>query len=159
MKKNIYLVFGFSFLVFASLFAKTPKQNPFQLVDVPDSIYLKLESAYKSITGFDNVNAGRNVRNLTDRKNIVFKNDLYSFKGQGPHFPRCIFIFKNPNIYIFRSIGAFDFTGILTEYLECIKFLELTETERVLYLKSIASYLESESGLTYGAETKMSKER
>ncbi len=158
MRKNIYLVFGLSFFVFASLHAKVPKQNPFQLVDVPDSVYLKLESAYQLITGFDSVNAGRNVRNLINRKDFIFKNDLYSFKGQGPHFPRCIFIFKNPKIYIFKSIGAFDFVGVLHEYLECIKLLELSETERVLYLKTIASYLENESGLTYGAETNTLKQ-
>jgi len=157
MRKIIYLFFGFSFFVFASLYGKTPKQNLLQLVDVPDSIYLKLESAYKSITGFDSVNAGRNVRNLINRKDFVFKNNLYSFKGQGPHFPRCIFIFKYPNIYIFKSIGAFDFVGVLQEYLECIKLLELSKTERVLYLKSIVSYLENESGLTYGTETKTLK--
>jgi len=154
MRKIIYLFFGFSFFVFASLYGKTPKQNLLQLVDVPDSIYLKLESAYKSITGFDSVNAGRNVRNLINRNDFVFKNDLYSFKGQGPHFPRCIFIFKKPNLFIFRSIGAFDFEGVLQDYLKCIKLLELTETERVNYLKSIANYLGYESGLTYGTETK-----
>ena len=92
------------------------------------------------------------AHNLTRGKDFIFKNGLYSFKGQGPHFPRCIFIFKSPKIYIFRSIGAFDFAGVLQEYLECIKLLGLTETERTLYLKSIATYLENESGLTYGTE-------
>ena len=157
MKNRIYLILILQFLVCINLSSKIPKNNPFLLVDVSDSIYLKLESAYKSITGFDSVNAGSNVRNLINRKDFIFKNDLYSFKGQGPHFPRCIFIFKNPNIYIFRSIGAFDFVGVLQEYLECIKLLGLSETERVLYLKSIASYLENESGLTYGTETKTLK--
>jgi len=153
MKNQIYLILILLFLVCVSSSAKTPKYNPLQLVVVPDSIYLKLENAYKSITSFDRVNAGRNVRNLINKKDFVFKNDLFSFKGQGPHFPRCIFIFKNPKIYIFKSIGAYDFVGVLQEYLQCIKFLELTETERVIYLKSIASYLENESGLTYGNET------
>lgn len=153
MKNSIYLICIFLFLICVGLNAKNQKKNPFQMVDVPDSICLKLESAYKSITGFDNVNAGKNVWNLTNRQDFVFKNGLYSFKGQGPHYPRCIFIFKDFKIFIFKSIGAFDFTGVLKEYLECIKLLELTEIERVLYLKSIGNYLESESGLTYGTET------
>lgn len=153
MKNRIYLILILQFLVCVSSNAKTPKYNPFQMVDVPDSICIKLESAYKSITSFDNVNASKNVLNLTNRKDFIFKNSLYSFKGQGPHYPRCIFIFKSPKIYIFKSIGAFDFIGVLQEYLECIKFLELTETERVLYLKLIARYLENESGQTYGTET------
>ena len=140
------------FMICFSLNANSHKQNPFQMVDVPDSIYLILEKEYESITGFDSVNAGRNVWNLINFKDFVFKNGLYSFKGQGPHFSRCIFIFKSPKIYIFRSIGAFDFVGILQEYLECIKLLGLTETERTVYLKSIATYLENESGLTYGTE-------
>jgi len=152
MRNRIYLVIIIPFLVCASLNAKTPKYNPFQMVDVPDSINIKLESAYKSITGFDSVNAGRNVWSLTNRKDFIFKNGLYSFKGQGPHYPRCIFIFKNSKIYIFKSIGAFDFVGVLQEYLECIKLLELTEADKVIYLKYVADYLRDESGLTYGNE-------
>jgi len=152
MRNRIYLVFVLPFFVSVCLNAKTIKYNPFQMVDVPDSINIKLESAYKSITGFGNVNAGRNVWNLANRKDFIFKNGLYSFKGQGPHFPRCIFIFNNSKLYIFKSIGAFDFVGVLQEYLDCIKLLELNEADKVKYLKYIAVYLKDESGLTYGNE-------
>jgi len=156
MRKNIYLVFGLSFLVFASVHAKTKKQNPFQMVDVPDSIYKKIEKVY--VNERESVNAGIFIWNLSNRKDYIFKNGIYSYRLMGPHFPRRIFIFKSPKIYIFKSIGAFDFVGVLHEYLECLKLLELSETERVLYLKTIASYLENESGLTYGAETNTLKQ-
>jgi len=156
MRKNIYLVFGLSFLVFASVHVKTKKQNPFQMVDVPDSIYKKIEKVY--VNERESVNAGIFIWNLSNRKDYIFKNGIYSYRLMGPHFPRRIFIFKSPKIYIFKSIGAFDFVGVLHEYLECLKLLELSETERVLYLKTIASYLENESGLTYGAETNTLKQ-
>lgn len=148
MKRNI--IISLCFFVFLYAQAQSSKKNPFQMVVVPDSIYLMLEKEYESITGFDSVNAGRNVWNLTNSKDFVFKNGLYSFKGQGPHFPRCLFVYNNKKIYIFKSIGAFDFSGVLQEYLECIKLLKLTKEDKVKYLKSITKYLENESGLTYG---------
>jgi len=125
-------------------------------VDVPDSIYKKIEKVY--VNERESVNAGIFIWNLSNRKDYIFKNGIYSYRLMGPHFPRRIFIFKSPKIYIFKSIGAFDFVGVLHEYLECLKLLELSETERVLYLKTIASYLENESGLTYGAETNTLKQ-
>ena len=140
------------FVLVSSGAAVSKKHNPFQMVNVPDSISIRLENAYKSITGCDSVNAGKNVWNLINRKDFIFKNGLYSFKGQGPHFPRCIFIFKNGKIFIFKSVGAFDFEGVLQEYMECIKLLSLSRTESLKYLKYIVHYLEEESGLTYGSE-------
>ncbi len=136
----------------SSAAAVSHKHNPFRMVDVPDSISFKLESAYNIITGCDSVNAGKNVWNLINRKDFVFKNGLYSFKGQGPHFPRCIFIFKDGRTFIFKSVGAFDFEGVLQEYLKCVKFLNLSRKESLKYLKHIVDYLEEESGLTYGRE-------
>ena len=155
MKRNLSLI-SISFFFFASLYAKSPKQNLFQMVDVPDSIYKKIETVYVNEKG--SANAAIFIWNLSNRKDYIFKNGIYSYRLMGPHFPRRIFIFKSPKIYIFKSIGAFDFVGVLHEYLECLKLLELSETERVLYLKTIASYLENESGLTYGAETNTLKQ-
>jgi len=154
MKKNISLIL-ILILFINGLYAKKPKQNPFQIVDVPDSIYKKIEKVYIDEKG--SVNAGIFIWNLSNKKDYIFKNGIYSYRLMGPHFPRRIFIFKTPKIYIFKSIGAFDSVGVIQEYLECIKLLELTETERVLYLKSIANYLKSESGLTYGTEMKKNK--
>lgn len=138
-------------IICSNVFAQKQKNNPFQMVEVPDSIYYILEEAYKKYTGFDSVNAGRNVWNLLDRKNFVFKNGLYSFKGQGPHFPRLIFIYNNGKTYTFSSSCI---TVILPEYLQCIELLKLSEEDRIKYLKAISSYLEEELGRTYGVEIK-----
>jgi len=86
-------------------FVKAQK-NPFQRVNIPDSIFLRLEEAY-TIDAKD-VNAGRNVINLSNSRDFVFKNGIYSFKGQGPHYPRKIFIFNNDMLFIFNNEGAFN---------------------------------------------------
>jgi hypothetical protein len=151
MKKHICLVFGFFFLLDVSLMAQKPKINPFQRVKVPDSIYLKLEEAYKISTGFDSVNAGNNIWNLINSRDLVFKNGLYSFKGQGPHFPRRVFIYNSGKIYIFSSNYV---DTVLQEYIESIKSLKLSETDRIKYLKKISIYLQEEMRETYGAEIK-----
>ncbi|BEG99602.1 hypothetical protein [Bacteroides sedimenti] len=152
IKKDIFFLLVVFLLGINCQSIAQKKYNPFHRVEVPDSISLKLENAYKLITDCDSVNAGRNVWNIVDRKDLVFKDGLYSFQGQGPHFPRCIFIYKDNKIFIFKSVGAFDPVGVLKEYIECIEYLKLSEKEQIKYLKYIASYLENESGLTYGRE-------
>ena len=152
-KNRRYLIPVLQILICLSLNAQSHKQRPYHGVYLPDSISRILEIEYAAITSSSNVFVSNNVWNLNKKEDLIFKNGLFSFKGLGPHFPRCIFIFKNPKIYIFRSIGAFDFEGVLQGYLECIKQLGLSEKEKIRYLKLIATYLESESGQTYGTET------
>lgn len=147
----MYLMVGILFLGFFSANAQKPKVNPFQMVDIHDSIYVKFEESYKKSTSFDSVNAGRNAWNLLDRKDFAFKNGLYSFKGQGPHFPKRIFIYNNGKTYIFTSSYV---DKVLLEYLECIKLLDLSEADKIKYLKMISIYLEEEKDKTYGAEIK-----
>ena len=128
------------------------KLSPFQRVDVPDSIYLKLEEAYNK--NAKNVNAGRNIFNLSNRKDFVFKNGIYSFQGQGAHFPRRIFAFNSGKLFVFENVGAFNPKGILSEFLICIDSLNLNGNQTVRYSKVISDYLQKEEGLTYGAEIK-----
>lgn len=135
-------------------YAQTAKHNPFQMVSVPDSIYYKLEDAYKQATGFDSVNAGRNVCNLLNGRDFKFKNSIYSYKGQGPHFPRLIFIFHDGQLYTFKSSGAHDPKGIIEEYVKCIEQLRLSDTDIRNYLMAISRYLEQEKGQTYGYKTR-----
>lgn len=150
MKRVIYLA-GVILLSCTYLRAQNAKTNPFQRVKIPDSIYIRLEEAYKRSTGFDSVNAGKNVWNLINSKELDFKDGLYSFKGQGPHFPRRLFIFNKGKLYVFSSNNV---NKILEEYIECIKLLELSEVDRIKYLKRISTYLQEELGETYGAEIK-----
>lgn len=146
MKKTIYksiLIILFSF-IFINLYAQRTKYNPFQMVNVPDSISLKLDIEYKKITGFDSVNAGKNVWNLLDGKDFEFKNGIYSYKGQGPHFPRLIFIFNNDQLYIFRSFGANNPKKVIEEYVNFITYLDLQNNTMIAYLLAISQYLEEE---------------
>ena len=141
------------FLVAISLSVNAQaKVNPFQRVDVPDSIYLKLEEAYNK--NAKNVNAGRNVFNLSKRKDFIFKDGIYSFQGQGAHFPRRIFVFNIGKLFVFENEGAYNPKGILSEFLKCIDALNLNSKQIVKYSKIISDYLQNEEGLTYGAEIK-----
>lgn len=151
MMKQIDLVIVFVLLCGFNLMAQKSGSNPFQRVKLPDSICTKLEESYKESTGFDSVNICKNVWNLINSRDLVFKNGLYSFKGQGPHFPRRLFISDKGRIYIFSSNYV---DKVLQEYLECIKILDLSEANQIKYLKKISSYLQEELGETYGAEIK-----
>ena len=148
MKKGI-IVIGFVLLCCFNIYAQKTKSNPFKMVVMPDSISAKLEEAYTKNTGCRNVNAGRNVWNLVNRKDFIFKNGIYSFKGQGPHFPRLIFIYYNGRLFIFTNSNI---NRVLEEYLKCISVLELSEADSIKYLKAISNYLHEELGLTYGAD-------
>ncbi|MCL1937105.1 MAG: hypothetical protein FWF52_01755 [Candidatus Azobacteroides sp.] len=120
------------------------------MVSVPDSIVNKLEEAYN----VKNVNAVKNVFNLVNRKNFIFGNGIYSFQGQGPHFPRRIFIFNEGLLFIFENEGAYNPKGVLEEFVQNIDMLGLTNEQVVKYSKAISNYLEQEEGVSYGAEIK-----
>jgi hypothetical protein len=128
------------------------KSSPFQRVVVPDSIYIKLEEAYNK--NANNVNAGRNVLNLSDKKDLIFKDGIYSFQGQGPHFPKKIFIFDKNRIFIFDNEGAYNPKGVLSEFLKCIDELKLNKNKIVRYSKIISDYLHNEENLNYGSEVR-----
>ena len=150
MKSSILVVI--SFLILESCSFGQKSLNVLQRVDVPDSIYIRLEKSYDKNT--INVNAGRNVFNLSNRKDFDFKDGIYSFQGQGPHFPRRIFIFNNGNLFIFESDGAFSPKGVIREFESSINLLLLTDKQVVEYAKIIADYLSQEIGNNYGTETK-----
>lgn len=140
-------LFAFSFC-----YSQLKNESLFYMVEMPDSIALKLDEAYSK--NAENVNAGRNVFNLANRKNFVFGDGIYSFKGQGPHFPRRLFIFNNDKLFIFNNEGAFNPKGVMREFADCIDKLQLTNEQVVKYSKIISIYLEQEEGNTYGQEIK-----
>jgi hypothetical protein len=147
MRVLIFISCFFLFLESCAFAQK--KANPFQRVAIPDSVYQELEISY-----VENANAGRNVFNLIDRKDFVFKDGIFSFQGQGSHFPRRIFIFNKDVLFIFVNEGAFNPKGVLQEFMESISQLELTDKQTIKYSKVISDYLEQESGNTYSQEIK-----
>lgn len=150
--KGLSLSFIMLFIFGSCGFAQSKKVNPFQRVVVPDSIVIKLEEAYSK--NAKNVNAGKNVFNLLNRKDFVFKDGVFSFQGQGPHFPIRIFIFNNGSIFIFENEGAFNPSGIIKEFVICVEKLNLSKKKVVKYIKAISDYLEQEVENTYGSEIK-----
>jgi hypothetical protein len=151
MKKHTFLIVAVYLFFSGNVLSQHPKTNYFQRVKVPDTIYKQLEKSYKASTGFDSVNAGKNVWNLINSKDFVFRNGLYSIRGQGPHFPRRLFIYNEGQLYVF-STNYID--EVLQEYILCFKSLRLSEADRIKYLKRISIYLQEEMGETYGAEIK-----
>lgn len=149
-----YLILGAGILFFSIniSYSQVKKLNPFQRVVLPDSIYLKVDEAYKK--NAKNVNAGKNVFNLSDRDDFVFKDGLYSFQGQGPHFPRRVFIFNKGLLFIFENEGAFDPKGIIQEFAGSMYQLKLTDKQVIKYIKLLVEYLEQETGNKYGKEVK-----
>lgn len=150
--KGLLLSFVILLTLEGCTYSQTQRTNPFQRVSVPDSIASKLENAYNKSA--KNVNAGRNVFNLLSRKDSTFRDCIYSFQGQGPHFPRRIFVYNKGDIFIFENEGAFNPRGVMKEFVVCVEKLNLTGEQVVKYTKAISDYLEQEEGNTYGSEIK-----
>jgi len=146
------VVMLFLFMSFNVSYSQNKKKNPFQRVSIPDSIALNLKEAYNK--NAKNVNAEANVFNLLNRKDFVFKNGIYSFQGQGPHFPKRIFIYDKGKLFIFENEGAFNPKGVIQEFVDCIELLELTDKQIVKYFRVISDYLKEEENNTYGKEVK-----
>lgn len=142
----------FLFLSFNVVYSQNKKENPFQRVSIPDSIAVNLKEAYNK--NAENVNAEANVFNLLNRKDFVFKDGIYSFQGQGPHFPKRIFIFNDDRLFIFENEGAFNPKGVIQEFVYCIEILELSNKQIVKYSQVISEYLKEEENCTYGNEVK-----
>jgi len=151
--KSIFL--SFVLLSFSiGVFAQKKKADPFRIVNVPDSLRLQLvKKTYPNSKDLTS-KTGLYILNLTNSKDFIFKDGIYYYKGFGPHFSRRIFIFNKGVLCIFDNVGAFNPKGVLQEYLESIKKLDLTDKQTVKYLKAISEYLEQESGNTYGKEIK-----
>jgi hypothetical protein len=122
MNRAKFLISSTILLLHINIFAQKQNYCQFLMVNVPDDIFLKLDSAYYRITGFSNVNAGNNVISIIDSKNYNFENGIYTFKGQGPHFPKLFFIYYNSNIFTFSDS---NFNIILEEFIECIRLLDI----------------------------------
>ena len=152
---NIKVSIAVVLLLFMSLntvYSQNKKNNPFQRVSIPDSIAVNLKEAYNK--NAKNVNAEANVFNLLNRKDFVFKDGIYSFQGQGPHFPKRIFIYNKDRLFIFENEGAFNPKGVIQEFADCIELLVLTDKQVVKYSQVISDYLKGEENSTYGKEVK-----
>lgn len=152
--KDLFLIIVLVFTVLNCSYSQLKKGNPLQTVIVSDSINLQLAKIVYNTSNGITSKTGLCIWNIQNKKDLVFKDGIYSFKGLGPHFPRRIFIFNKGLLFIFENEGAFNPKGVLKEFVECIKKLNLTDKQTLIYLKAISDYLEQESGITYGQEIK-----
>lgn len=137
-----------------SLPAQKKKEDPFQIVMIPDSLkYELIKKTYLNNSDLS-LKTGLYVFNMINKKDYIFKDGIYYFKGFGPHFPKRIFIFNKGVSFIFKNEGAFNPKGVLQEYIDCINRLELTDIQAIEYSKIINDYLEQELGNTYGTEVR-----
>lgn len=120
---------------------------------IPKDIATQLDESY----GKEFVNASANVCNLLNSKEKYLVNGVYAIKGQGPHFPRKIFIYRNKEIFFFQNIGAFNPDGVIKEFSTFLSKNKLTNNEIIMYLRAIYEYLKDENGMEYGSEIKKDK--
>lgn len=81
--------------------AKDRRKASFCQVLIPKDIATQLDESY----GKEFANTSANVYNLLNSKEKYLVNGIYAFKGQGPHFPRKIFIYRNKEIFFFRILA------------------------------------------------------
>ena len=117
-------------------------------VELPDSVAHYLETLYPDM------NVSARVFNIISPENKKWTDGIYSFMGQGPHFPRHLLISKRNYFYVFESEGFYNPKGVLKDFCACIDKLQLNNDEIILYLKEVYRYLEDEYGLDYGITIK-----
>ena len=115
-----------------SLPAKDRRKASFCQVLIPKEIATQLDESY----GKEFANASANVYNLLNSKEKYLVNGIYAFKGQGPHFPRKIFIYRNKEIFFFQNIGAFNPDGVIKEFSIFLSKNKLTNNEIIIVSKS-----------------------
>jgi len=150
---KIKLIFLFLVCSIGYSSAQIKREPSFWTVIVPDSIATLLDKEYDR----EFVNASANVVNLLDPKKKILTDGIYAFKGQGPHFPRKLFIYHDKKLFIFKSKGAFDPVGVIKEYGIYLSQNKLPPNDAIRYLKAIYAYLDSERGQTYGRYVKPGK--
>ena len=74
---------------------KGQQLTEFHGVELPDSVALFLESLYPDM------NVSAHVYNLLSPDNKKWTDGIFSFKGQGPHFPRHLLISKKEKFFVF----------------------------------------------------------
>ena len=117
-------------------------------VELPDSVAHYLETLYPDM------NVSARVFNIISPENKKWTDGIYSFMGQGPHFPRHLLISKRNKYFVFESEGFYNPKGVLKDFCACIDKLQLNNDEIILYLKEVYRYLEYEYDLDYGITIK-----
>ena len=147
----LYIIKRFIIFIICLFFVSNlngQKLTEFHGVELPDSVANYLETLYPDM------NVSARVFNIISPNNKKWTDGIFSFMGQGPHFPRHLLISKRNNYYVFESEGFYNPEGVLKDFCACIDKLQLNNEEIILYLKEVYRYLEDEYGMDYGITIK-----
>ena len=95
-------------------------------VEFPDGVAHYLETLYPDM------NVSARVFNIISPENKKWTDGIYSFMGQGPHFPRHLLISKRNKYFVFESEGFYNPKGVLKDFCACIDKLQLNNDEIIL---------------------------
>ena len=147
----LYIIKRFTIFIICLFFVSNlngQKLTELHGVELPDSVAHYLETLYPDM------NVSARVFNIISPENKKWTDGIFSFKGQGPHFPRHLLISKRKKFFVFESEGFYNPEGVLKDFCACIDKLQLNNEEIILYLKEVYRYLEYEYGLDYGITIK-----
>ena len=137
-------VFILMLLINVNLYSQNIK-NRFEVVKIPDSLKIKLAlvevNKNKLETAIDSSYMALYIFDVVDKKNLVLKNGVYSWKVMGPHFSNRLFIFYNNKVFIFKSKGKNSLVEVLEEYITSIGYLNIAKVDQISYLTAVSKYL------------------
>lgn len=140
-------VFILMLLINVNLYSQNIK-NRFEVVKIPDSLKIKLAlvevNKNKLETAIDSSYMALYIFDVVDKKNLVLKNGVYSWKVMGPHFSNRLFIFYNNKVFIFKSKGKNSLVEVLEEYITSIGYLNIAKVDQISYLTAVSKYLKEE---------------
>ena len=117
-KKKRSIVLIISIFIVSNIYGQ--KLLEFHGVELPDSVALFLESLYP------NMNVSARVYNLLSPDNKKWADGIFSFMGQGPHFPRHLLISKEEKFFVFENEGFWNPEGVLKDFcLMIIRFFRI----------------------------------
>lgn len=135
-------------LLNVNLYSQNTRNNQLKMVKIVDSLKIKLALTElekdKLETASDSAYMALYIFDIANKKNLILKNGVYSWRVMGPHFSNRLFIYYNNRVFIFKNKGKINSTGVLKEYIDSINYLNISELDRINYLNAIRIYLKEE---------------
>jgi hypothetical protein len=121
------------------------KTNPFQQVQVPQSVLLRLQQVATKQSARLAAAYPLYVTNLLATQDVAYHEGLYYFRIMSPHAVGRLFIVHNGQATIFTSTDA----HLIDEYADFLAKNELPEKTRIRYVSAIAAHLERQYTAEY----------
>ena len=113
-------------------------------VNLPEDLAYSLDSTYCSYTNDEPGKIAGHANKLVhdeDRRRLT--NCVYEYRGMGPHFHSCLFIYYNSDYYFFPDYidKNVELDKVIKEFLLASSALKFTDIEGIDYLKIIVDFL------------------